>query len=469
MERLLRQQHQVSDQRPMQVDDTSASSSIQTVTGETVALYYSNSGTRTVDAGQAAGTAVVGQLAFKNILDVDGSRIATFNDTSLSFTGNCFTTEVKYPYDKGEPVDFDTWANKLSAVTANFANGEYCVDYRSGTIYGVKATTTSSLTSTTYKINQAQAGGTSSLPSEVQAEGQAAHDAAVSGNPLLVGFEAADFDGSSLPNAVNAEGDAVRAKASLYGVQYVMSVNEDGSAISAGASSTTSQYRATTNGGYDGTVVYASASTLTVSGTPFTLQNEDLVYVREVDATGNTAEIWVNGSGGVHMEISSGTLTKSGGSDFSANGVYELGYNGQNKGYTSATTSFRGEEIDPLSEHHVEDTLADVTNETSGTNYYYIDMDGYKYDGIQIDTSGTTPVDTLTITVEASLQDDGTAAASCSYDDVTLDWFGVASWVDQDVFLQLDEVIVAKYIRIKTVTAGGNNDADYTIYNKRLY
>jgi hypothetical protein len=63
------------------------------------------------------------------------------------------------------------------------------------------------------------------------AQGPAAHDAAVAGNPQLVGFEAKDQDGAALPNAVNAEGDIVRAAASLSGVQYVMAVNEDGSAV----------------------------------------------------------------------------------------------------------------------------------------------------------------------------------------------------------------------------------------------
>jgi hypothetical protein len=228
MERLLKEQHQVSNQRPLQADDVSASSFVVTSPSETVALYYSNSGTRTTDAGQAAATAVMGQFAFKNILDVDGSKLATFNDTSMAFTGDCFTSEIKYPMDAAEVVDDDTWANKLSAITSGFTNGQYCIDYRSGTIYGVKATTTSSLTSVTYKINQAQSGGASTLPSNVQ--GEIAHDAAASGtNPLLSASEAKNFDGSALPNAVNAEGDVVRDAASLSGIGYVMPVNEDGS------------------------------------------------------------------------------------------------------------------------------------------------------------------------------------------------------------------------------------------------
>lgn len=49
--------------------------------------------------------------------------------------------------------------------------------------------------------------------------------------PVVTGFYAKDFDGSALPGAVSAEGDAVQASGSLNGVQYVMCVNEDGSAV----------------------------------------------------------------------------------------------------------------------------------------------------------------------------------------------------------------------------------------------
>lgn len=58
--------------------------------------------------------------------------------------------------------------------------------------------------------------------------GAAAHDAAVAGNPVLIGVEAKDFDGSALPNDVD-EGDVVRLAASQYGVGYTMLTSEDGS------------------------------------------------------------------------------------------------------------------------------------------------------------------------------------------------------------------------------------------------
>lgn len=153
---LLKDIKMITNQQPMPTNDSAVSASIKSVTGETVSLYYSSSGVRTIDAGQAAGTAVMGQLANKNILDANGGYIATTADSSLSFTGNCFTNQVKFPRLGYYEVKDGTWAAKLAAVTARMANGDYCVDYESGTIYGVKATTTSSLTSTAYSCNQAQ-------------------------------------------------------------------------------------------------------------------------------------------------------------------------------------------------------------------------------------------------------------------------------------------------------------------------
>lgn len=138
----------------MSVTDMFLSLGKQTRSGETVSLYYDNSGTRTIDAGQAAGTAVAGRLGYNKVLNSEGGQIATKNDTSLSFTGDCFTTERDFPYKNYHTFKYKSWEDKLEAVTAGFTNGQYCVDYVSGIIYGVKATTTASLTSTTYVINE---------------------------------------------------------------------------------------------------------------------------------------------------------------------------------------------------------------------------------------------------------------------------------------------------------------------------
>lgn len=120
---------------------------------------------------------------------------------------------------------------------------------------------------------------------------------------------------------------------------------------------------------------------------------------------------------------------------------------------------------------HVEETLIDETNITTNTTTYaYLDMDGYRFFSLQGETSGTTPTDVLTVTIEATNQDDGTAAASCTYQDVTNELFGVANWVDTDFFAINDTSVAFKYMRVKYVTSNGaGNDADLTVYAKRMY
>jgi len=157
---LLKGQANVAPQRGLPVDDKGSASSIISVTGETVQFYYSNSGVLTTDAGQAAGVAVVAQLAYNNIKNALGNLEATKNDTSLSFTSTAFTSEVEVDWETIENLDQTTFANRLASITSGFTNGQYTVDYASGTLYGVKATTQTSLASAAYKILQGVSSGT---------------------------------------------------------------------------------------------------------------------------------------------------------------------------------------------------------------------------------------------------------------------------------------------------------------------
>jgi hypothetical protein len=148
---LLKEQDYISPQTGQPVNVISDSSKRVAESGETVALYYYNSGTYTVDAGQAAGVAVIGQLSYSPVLDSGGTKIATINDKSLSFTCDAFTTEKPFNWRVFEEYKNATGTNLLTQITADFDSGDYCVDYLRGTIYGVKATTTSSMTSVGYK------------------------------------------------------------------------------------------------------------------------------------------------------------------------------------------------------------------------------------------------------------------------------------------------------------------------------
>jgi len=137
--------------------------------------------------------------------------------------------------------------------------------------------------------------------------------------------------------------------------------------------------------------------------------------------------------------------------------------------YTAGTTSLRTEEIDPLDQKLSSSTLADVTDGTDGTYYYYVDKEGFRYEGIQATLDGGSG--SVTVTIECTIQDDGTAQASCSYVDVTSDVAGVASWTATFLFTDNDQKLGAcKYVRYKVVAAtAASNDADWTLFHKKWF
>lgn len=136
--------------------------------------------------------------------------------------------------------------------------------------------------------------------------------------------------------------------------------------------------------------------------------------------------------------------------------------------YTNEVIGTR--ENNPICDQHREETLCSLTNITANTTaYLYIDMDSYKFASFQIQaSSGGT--DSITITCEASNQDDGTDASSCTYQDVTNDLFGVVSLVTANDFWVIDSPFAVKWLRIKYVTSNtGGNDTNLTVYHKRMY
>lgn len=148
---LLKDQIHASPFRGLPVEDNSGLT-VLTVTGETVQFYYSNAGSRTVDAGQAAGVAVEAVFARSEIRNKQGKLQGSKIDSSLSFTSTAFTTEVAIDLDKLEMLDTATWAQRLATITENLNNGEYVVDYSKGIAYGKKASIQTTLTSAAYNV-----------------------------------------------------------------------------------------------------------------------------------------------------------------------------------------------------------------------------------------------------------------------------------------------------------------------------
>ena len=144
--------------------------------------------------------------------------------------------------------------------------------------------------------------------------------------------------------------------------------------------------------------------------------------------------------------------------------------------YTALTQSIRVEEIDPISQHYVAETLIDVTDTADATYDLYTDQAGYGKSGWQIDLN--CGLGTVTATIWGTMQDDGTAPAGCAFQDITMDLVGVANlqavagaaadmWVDDTGATGL-----YKYIRIRVIAATGGAGAqlaDIAIYHKRMY
>lgn len=162
-------QNDVSLQRGLPVEIVSTSSQPVSITGETVQMQFYNSGTLTNDAGEAIGTKVVAQLANNRVANGTASLIGTARDTSLSFTSTALTSEVFKEPSFFESFDRCSGAVRLNGILEGFANGEFTVDYRNGTIYGVKASVQSTLTSTAYKIRREVVSGSFTADTEFPA------------------------------------------------------------------------------------------------------------------------------------------------------------------------------------------------------------------------------------------------------------------------------------------------------------
>jgi hypothetical protein len=203
---MMKRQKWSAPQRGMPVEDVGGSSARLAVTGETVSFFYSSSGTRTADAGQAIGVVVEAVLAYAPIASSTGDQIGVPENTSLSFTSTAFTSEIRLSYEDWEQTDGVTFAQKLTLIqtfvankkTADangvptvMANGDYVVDYRHGTLIGKKASTQTTLTSAAYKTVQKAGISTVSQSTasslNAQVVGNVASDAADSGNPVKAG------------------------------------------------------------------------------------------------------------------------------------------------------------------------------------------------------------------------------------------------------------------------------------------
>lgn len=150
---LLFKQSKVSPKRGMPVDLTNVARKVNDISSETVQLLYSTWTALASDAWQAVWVSVLWKLAYSSVLDANWFKLGSLWDSSLSFTSTALTTEIAEPDCMFEAMDDKTILETLKLVTSNLTDGQYIVDYRNWIIYGKKASDTTTLTSTAYKIN----------------------------------------------------------------------------------------------------------------------------------------------------------------------------------------------------------------------------------------------------------------------------------------------------------------------------
>lgn len=129
----------------------------------------------------------------------------------------------------------------------------------------------------------------------------------------------------------------------------------------------------------------------------------------------------------------------------------------------------RTAEQDPLNYAYQPETVAAVTNGADDTYTYYVDLATFRKGAIQLLLNGGSG--SVTVTVEGSCQDDGTAPASCTYVDITNALFGSANFTASNILFDKEGYFAGlKYLKIKVVAnTTGANDADWTISVNKVW
>jgi len=171
------------------------------------------------------------------------------------------------------------------------------------------------------------------------------------------------------------------------------------------------EYRSPT----DFTAVFASSTTLTVTGAPFTVDDSvcRVTSILYKDVNGVFRGLF-NARGGVSITCVSGTITVAGaGTPFTnTDTIYDVNLTGPKKAYDNTLDVLKSIDQAPLSSQYVLDSLIDTTNVTAATNYYPsstgMAMDGFRdmsLTGQLIDSDNTT-----TMTLEVTNDEDAVNA-----------------------------------------------------------
>lgn len=222
---------------------------------------------------------------------------------------------------------------------------------------------------------------------------------------------AVDASGRVSTNIGSVGGTTVPTKGSTPVVPSMIVDASGNQIVSFGSPSTIADYKSPT----DFTATYTSASTITLTGLPYTLSTgAQIVYIKVRNSSTNITTIYTHGASGYAFAYSSGVVTayKDGvaSSIFTSNDMYEVGVNGPLKSYDGTLDITKTINQSPDRSSYVQDSLLDITNIAAATNFYPsstgFSMDGYRglsLSGKFIDADGT-----MTMTIEAMNDEDRT-------------------------------------------------------------
>lgn len=162
----------------------------------------------------------------------------------------------------------------------------------------------------------------------------------------------------------------------------------------------------------DFTATYAAATQLTLAGLSFVPVEEQFQYVVQVKSDGSretyqASDFAFNYAGGI--------LTVTGATFVNTDLGYLVVIFGPDKAYSTIQDAQKVIELSPISDHEFYTEVADVTNAANAIYDYYINVATYSSVVITMVLGAGAAGGTTTASLEFSVQDDGTVAASCFY------------------------------------------------------
>ena len=133
----------------------------------------------------------------------------------------------------------------------------------------------------------------------------------------------------------------------------------------------------------DSVSAYAGATTLTVTGLPFTFTKYDIASIKQIPTSGDST-IFSDPSA---FSVSGTTITVAG-ATFASSDEFIVTFEADDKAYSKSSDTQRIEEVDPLNLQYLNDHIVDGSNETAATYRVEVDMKGSKSGSLQWNNSG---------------------------------------------------------------------------------